>query len=211
MSSLLVWGLAAAAAVAWGLKLSSQAMPVPAHATIARQDVVAGGDLSRLLGQPPAAAEAVVADAAPPADGRFKLLGVVAPRPGQRFGLALISVDGQPARVARVGAEVAPGVTLVSVGHLRAELGGSGGPAIVLELPRLAEAQRGRPGEVPVAGNSPQLSAVAQPGLPPVMGVPGAGLPPGAVPVQGAAGDGLVPQPGAVSNVESAPQPVVGN
>jgi len=175
LTSLLIWAVVAATAVAWGLRLSARPLAVPGHASTAGPAPAAGADLSRLLGNAPP--EPVAVEATVPADARFKLLGVVAPREGQvGSGLALISVDGRPARAVAVGHELEPGLTVRRVDHRRVELGrGDGGASVALELPALAEASRGRPadgGAVPVQPVPPPVvmpgqpapAAVAQPG-----------------------------------------------
>lgn len=160
--TLLVWAAVLAGAVAWGLPLFTQSTPVPAGASLAVPSVPAGASLVRLLGQPPL--EPVADAPVVIADNRFRLLGVVAPRPGRSSGLALISVDGKPARAVGVGRELEPGLRVLTVAHRQVELGAGGGsPSVTLSLPPLAEAQRGRPGDMP-----------GQPGGP-------AGMPPGAV------------------------------
>ncbi len=166
--TLLIWGAVLAGAVAWGLPLFTHSTPVPPGASLAAPAPPAGTSLVHLLGQPPAApvepAPVVVADS------RFRLLGVVAPRPGQSLGLALISVDGKPARAVSVGRELEPGLRLLTVGHRQVELGaGAGAPQVTLTLPPLAEAQRGRPDDLP--------GQPAAAGMPPgavFQGVPGA-------------------------------------
>lgn len=180
MLSLLIWALVAACAVFWGLRLFTRPQPVPSGAVVATAPVAATGELDRMLGAPPvqAVAEAAVVQA----DSRFKLLGLVAPRAGRAggpgSGLALISVDGKPARAVAVGREVeAGGLRLLAVSQREADLGmARGAPTVKLVLPMLAEANRGRPGDLP--GMVPP----AQP-----MPLPGAGafgqpqrLPPGA-------------------------------
>ena len=102
--SLLIWAAVAAAAVYWGLRLWVRPLPVPAQAVVAVSQLPASGDLTRLLGAAPpqpAPNEPVAV-----ADSRFRLLGVVAPRAGQASGLALVSVDGKPARAVAVGREL---------------------------------------------------------------------------------------------------------
>jgi len=187
LTTLLIWAAVLAGAVAWGLPLFTRSTPVPPHASLATPAPPAGASLARLLGQPPAAPVEVAPVVV--ADSRFRLLGVVAPRGGRNNGLALISVDGKPARAFGVGRELEPGLRLLTVGHRQVELGAAAGaPQVTLTLPPLAEAQRGRPGEVPMAGFAPPQ------GLPPgavFNGVPGAmrvppmpmGQPPQPVPV----------------------------
>lgn len=187
LMTLLIWAAVAASAVYWGLRLFTPATAVPAGAVVADAPAPAAGNLERLLGVPPAqAAPADDEDAALPADSRFRLVGVVAPRGASGAGLALISVDGKPARTVAVGRELEPGVRLLAVGHRQAELGaGRGAPSMTLALPALAEAQRGRPGEAtapvqpPGAGAAP-MPAFARPGAPFVApgGVPAAAMMP---------------------------------
>jgi general secretion pathway protein C len=129
--TLAVWALAAASALAWGLKLFVRPAAVPAHTQVAVPAPQAQGDLSRLLG-----VEAVVevaAPAEPPPDARFQLIGVVSPRQAQaaREGLALIAVDGKPPRAYRVGALVDGQNVLQSVGARGATLGPRGGATLV--------------------------------------------------------------------------------
>ena len=75
--SLLIWAAVAASGVYWGLRLFTRPTPVPSGATVAAAPAPAAGALTRLLGEPPAAL--VQGDGPPPvADGRFRLIGVVA-------------------------------------------------------------------------------------------------------------------------------------
>jgi general secretion pathway protein C len=119
----LLCALAAASAVFWGVRIAApgaaaqavpeaQALAPPVDAR-AHQLLVA-----RLLGAMPLAAAGPASVAAPAQ--RFALLGVVARAAGQ--GVALISVDGQPARPLRVGALIAPGYRLQAVGPREAVL-----------------------------------------------------------------------------------------
>ncbi len=164
--SLLIWALVAACAVFWGLRLFTRPSAVPGGAVVATAPTAATGELDRMLGAPPvqAVAEAAVVQA----DSRFKLLGLVAPRAGQvsghGSGLALISVDGKPARAVAVGREVeAGGLRLLAVSQREADLGAAGGaPTVKLVLPMLAEANRGRLGDAP--GMAPPAQPLLQPG-----------------------------------------------
>lgn len=172
---MVVWGLTAVAAVAWGLRVGGKTTPVPAHATVATASAVAGGDLSRVLGATPVVAEQAAPP--PPGDARFKLLGVVAPRAGQAPSLAVVAVDGQIPRTLRLGREIEPGLVLHSVGHRRVELWASGRPSVVLELPALAEAQRGQPG-MPLLGPASRMPPGPGMFVPPPGSAPSP-LPPG--------------------------------
>ncbi|MCK6420585.1 MAG: hypothetical protein L6Q73_06715 [Aquabacterium sp.] len=173
--SFVVWALAAGGAAFWALRLGAPVTPVPAHAARAVADAsVPPADLARLFGVPPAAAPVEPSAPPPPsASSRFKLIGVIAPRAGGPQGLALLAVDGGPPRAYRIAARVANDWVVRSVGHRRVELApAAGGPAVVLELPLLAEASRGA---LPPAG--PQVAQAARAGGLP--GGPAAVMPPG--------------------------------
>lgn len=164
----MVWALAAAGALFWGLKLFVKAPSAPPHTQLASADGLAGGDLTRLLGAE-AAPEAPAPAAEPGADARFQLIGVVSPRSPQaaREGLALIAVDGKPPRAYRVGAVIEGDNVLQSVNARGVTLGPRGGAALVaLNLAPPAPAATGVP--TPFVSGMP---AAAPPVLP---GVPGA-------------------------------------
>lgn len=177
--SLLIWAAVAAAAVYWGLRLFVRPQPVPAQAVVASVAMPAGADLTRLLGAPPLQPPPDLA--VPVADSRFRLLGVVAPRAGQASGLALVSVDGKPARALAVGRELEPGLRLLTVSQRQADFGVTrGAPTLTLSLPMLAEAARGRPGDAAQDGG-----AGAVPGSPPGMMLGGGARQGGLAPLRG--------------------------
>jgi general secretion pathway protein C len=128
-----VWASAAASAVYWGFKLSSPAsgtapLPVAGQGTV----VPDPSAIARLLGSAPSATAAAPA---PSLASRFSLVGVAA-QGGQ--GVALIAVDGKPAKPFRVGSQIDEGLVLQSVEARRALLGPPGAAAAVaLELPPL--------------------------------------------------------------------------
>ena len=134
LATLLLWALAGATAVYWGLKLSaSPAGTAPAAA--APEPVVTDAQaLARLLGASPVLA---ANEAAPSAASRFVLMGVLAGT-ASGGGAALIAVDGKPAKPYRVGANVEPGLVLQSLGKGAARLGASmdGATTLALEMPR---------------------------------------------------------------------------
>jgi general secretion pathway protein C len=174
LGSLFIWALAAASAVFWGLKLWAQPLPVPSNATVVQAHQPLQGELARLLGADPVAPPEAKA-AAPVPDVRLTLVGVVSPGGSRhaREGLALISVDGKPARTYRVGAAVDGDRVLQSVSLRGATLGPSGGPAQVsLSLPPPVEAARGFPGAQRPPTGLPGLPG-AMPHTPPMgMGQP---------------------------------------
>ena len=123
--TLVVWTLAAASALYWGLKFSSNsqtgALVAPAAAVTPVDPVM----VARVLGAtgPQAVAQASLAS-------RFALQGVVAGSPGG--GAALISIDGKPATPFRVGNAVEEGLVLKSATQRQAMLAASpDGPALV--------------------------------------------------------------------------------
>lgn len=139
-----VWVAVAAVAVYWGLALFVRTAPVPAHAGVAAVAPPLRGDLSRLLGADPVVPVVVAPQAAP--DARFQLVGVVAPqsRRADGEGVALIAVDGKPARAYRIGAVVDGEHVLQSVQPRGAALGPRGGAAVVaLQIPPPAAANTG--------------------------------------------------------------------
>ena len=142
MTSLAHFAVAAAlvaSAVFWGLKLFVRAPVVPPHTTLAVASLPAAPDWERLLGVELAPVVAEVA--VPPPDTRYQLIGVVAPRGVQvatGAGVALIAVDGKPARAYRVGALIDGSLVLQSVQARSAALGPRGAPAnVTLQMPPL--------------------------------------------------------------------------
>lgn len=128
-----VWALAAGSIVFWGLRLAAPSdAPAPPAAAGTPQVALDPAAVARVLGAVPA--QAAVA-AAPEAASRFVLLGVVAD--AEQQGVALIAVDGKPPRPFRVGAAVADGFVLQSLGARTAALGASAdsATAFTLQLP----------------------------------------------------------------------------
>lgn len=141
----MVWALLAGSALFWGLKLASRPLLVPPQTQVAEPGAALQGDLTRLLG---VEAPAPVAEAAPAqaADARFALIGVVNPKTAQaaREGLALIAVDGKPARAYRVGAVIEGTHVLKAVSARGATLGlKDGGAQVALSIAPLAAAATG--------------------------------------------------------------------
>lgn len=138
IATLALWGLAAASAVSWGLRFSTA--PKAPAAPLAGTALQASGTdaVARLLGAgdagPARPAVAAAPDAPPPPAlaSRLVLQGVVAgPEPGA-LGVAVISLDGRPARPYRVGARIDDGLVLQAVHPRSATIGASrDGPAIV--------------------------------------------------------------------------------
>lgn len=155
LSAFVIWALIAATAVFWGLRLSVRPAPTPAHSVALGEGSAGRGDLTRLLGAPPV--EATVAATAPEATARFRLLGIMAPRRAHtdvpsHGGLALIAVDGKPARAYAVGSHLDTDLVLQSVSLRTASIGtAEGAKTVVLEIPPFAAPATGSlpPGGTP--------------------------------------------------------------
>lgn len=138
LCAFVIWALVAATAVFWGLRLFVAAPAAPAHAVPVGETAVLRGDLSRLLGSAPVALAAAVGT--PEAASRFRLIGVMAPRAVAASavngaGVALIAVDGKPAKAYAVGARLDGEVMLQSVSLRAASIAmGPGQAPVLLEL-----------------------------------------------------------------------------
>jgi general secretion pathway protein C len=132
LTSLLVWAVVAYSAVVFALQWGG-GVPVDA--------VVAGSEQKQVLPEVDALAVSKALGAAPVQSAsaslasRFVLVGVMDGGPTQ--GVALISVDGKPAKPYRLGQTVSDGFVVVGTGPKKAELGAQMGssPALVLDLP----------------------------------------------------------------------------
>lgn len=192
-----LWAAVAATVVYWGLKLFVDAPAAPSHA-VAVSNAPPRADVSRLIGAAPAAGPAAPAE---PANNRFKLIGVVAPRhEGGGNGIALLAVDDKPARPYRVGAGVDEHWVVQTVHRRGVSLGPNGGPAALnLELAPPQVAATGTLASAPdLSGRMPPSPAPAMPSVPQALPPPQpapqtAPMPPQAVPQPG----GAVPVPGA--------------
>lgn len=176
LSAFLVWALVAAGVVFWGLRLLAQPAPLPRHVQAIDTRVVASGDFARLFGTAQVAQSAapVVAVAE---SSRFKLLGVLAPvardaaHSPSEVGVALIAVDGKPARAYRVGAVIDGDNVLQSVRQRGAAIGPRDGATLVsLDLPPPAPAATGI---LPSAGAPATFTPAARPPTPTPLPAPG--------------------------------------
>lgn len=181
--TLLVWAALAASVVAWGLKLLAAPAPVPREARVADAGSAMRGDVTRVLGVDAAPSAPAAAASMPAAPARFQLIGVVAPRSARpvREGVALIAVDGKPAKAYVVGAKVDDGTVLKGVRARGADLGPREGAAtIALEVAPAAPAASGA------------LPSAAVPAAPAVV-VPAGTPPPPSRRARGLVGAGAVP------------------
>lgn len=181
-SAFLIWALVSATLLFWGLRLFARAPAAPIYAVAVDDSAAVRGDLTRLFGAAPTAS-AGPAPVASETSPRFKLLGIMAPRAGaaDRQGVALIAVDGKPARAFTVGTYLDDQLVLQSVSLRAAAIGPARGQsAVVLQMPPLVSAATG---SLPAVGGGgvpvPQARFVpaAQPPSFPVQGIPGQGAP----------------------------------
>lgn len=187
IAAFIVWAAVAACGVFWSLRVLVVPRPVPSQAQAVSSADGQRGDVLRLF-----AAEAAPAGAAPAAPGlasRFKLIGVMAPKDGERGreqGVALIAVDDKPPRPFRVGAALDSALVLQAVATRSAVIGPpQGAPALQLDLPPLPAPATGSLPPAPslTAPAAPAPAAPpAMPDAPPPSAVPAPdGAPPGGV------------------------------
>ncbi len=135
----LLWTLAALTATYWLMKSIGLAeAPVRAGTIAAQAPTVNSADLTRVLGPavltPATTATTAAAELAIDPASKMRLLGVVAGR--RNAGVALIALEGQPARPYRVGSKVTADYRLTRVATRSATLAPSadGAASITLEL-----------------------------------------------------------------------------
>jgi general secretion pathway protein C len=220
--SFVIWAVVAASAVFWLTRLLSRSDPAPPQTVTASAGAsVAAADMSRLLGSTRTASVEASAQPEPEADARFKLIGVVAPKSASPdSGLALIAVDGKPARPVLLGDVVDGPLVLLAVNHRRAELGPAGGEVTVrLELPAVPEPNQSKPAPRPVAPVYTPPPPAARPQVPPpqpavpgrVQGQTGQQVPgqvPGQMPRPGTTPAPQAPQPGIVTPAPMPNRPI---
>ncbi len=165
--ALVVWAAVAASVAYWGLRWLSRPTAVPANATPVSLDAAVKGDIRRLLAGPakPASGVENLSEASALA-GRLKLLGVIAPRDEtDRAGVALLSMDGKPARAVRVGMVIDGDYVLRTLTQRSAGIGKTEGPvATTLDLPLLPPPATGMLSTPPVLRSSTTPSVAAMQG-----------------------------------------------
>jgi general secretion pathway protein C len=226
-----IWALVAASAAFWGVKIFAASRPVPEGAQAPMVAVAAAGPMERLFGAIVVPTTPVAA--AHPESERFQLVGVIAPPngSGMQDGLAIVTIDGQPARAWRIGTTLDGNTTLLAVARRTADFGPHGGPsAFTLQLPEPAAAEtgtltpavsqtNGQPQAAQQQGeNSQHLAQPVAPGIPrnpPLrMGTPVPGRAfnqqPGNVPAVGVPQGRAAPAPGqaTVQQTDSEGRPV---
>lgn len=164
IAALLIWAAVAASLAYWGLRWLAPPVGVPHNAAPVTLETGVRGELQRLLTGPvrsegpqanPSAASALAS--------RIKVIGVMAPAPGQSAGVALLSIDGKPPKAYRVGALIDGDMVLQDLSQRSARIGPQDGANfLTIDLPGLPP---------PATGSLPPPSGVTQ--TPPAaMGVP---------------------------------------
>lgn len=141
IAAFFLWAATAACLAYWGLRVGVEARPLPESVQPVSTAMVLRGDVLRLFASPVPVTAPVASPTQPALASRFKLVGVMAPRTGERgagAGIALIAVDGKPPRPFRVGSAIDDTLVLQAVARRGATLGPAEGLAAVrLELPPL--------------------------------------------------------------------------
>lgn len=179
-AAFLLWGLAAAAAVFWMLRVAGMSdTAIEANPVAEPVPSISVAELAKALGPATVLAAtaqvALVAPSAPDPGASMRLLGVIAGR--KSGGVALISINGQVAQPYRVGSQVDDTYRLAKVDKRSATLASNqtADNAITLELPSTS---------TPVAASQQLIGASGRLGarfgeLPPteVIAAPIAGVP----------------------------------
>lgn len=132
ISTALVWAAVAYSLVGWVLRDNPNSSGASTRLASEQpfKDALDSQAVARALG-----AQAQVVQAAPSLASRFQLVGVL--NGDAATGVALISVDGKPAKPFRVGKSVAEGLVVQSTQAKRVQLGPSmdGPSTLSLDLP----------------------------------------------------------------------------
>ncbi len=173
----IIWAAVAASIAYWGLRWLAPQVGVPASATSVKLGGQVPGDFRRLF------ASATTADEGPAIDpsaasqllSRIRVIGAVAPgTPSGDDGVALLSLDGKPARAVKIGQTIDGDMVLLALNQRQAEIGPMGGPTLArIDLPRLSPAATSTLPPPSGATLNPPPSAV-----PPPPAMPPAATPP---------------------------------
>lgn len=138
-----LWLGVGASAVAWVMPWLSPASPQATATAVAVSAPVPPADWSPLLTRSPTGTEPVMAA---PDSARFRLVGVAGPLKSSGQGVALLSIDGKPARAFRPGELVEGQRVVLEVTAHTVRIGPPGGPAnLTLQAPLLPPPATGVP------------------------------------------------------------------
>ncbi len=99
----LVWSTCAFGLVFWGLRWLSKPLPVPDYSSAVSMVNAPRSDMTRMLTAPETAASAAPTTDQSALAARIQLIGLMAAPSGQGAGVALLTIDGKPAKAFRVG------------------------------------------------------------------------------------------------------------
>jgi len=170
--ALIVWAAVAASAAHWGLRWFVKPAAMPPGANAVSMTSTPRGDMIKLLSGPAPAPDAQQMPSQQSAlAARVQLLGVVAPRGGSNGpGVALLVVDGKPARAFKTGYAVDGDLVVQAVSQQGVQIGPRGGAtALSLELPLMQPAATG---SLPPPGMEMSGGASGRPGMQPNGGAP---------------------------------------
>lgn len=150
--ALIVWAAVAASAAHWGLRWFVKPASMPPGTNAVSMTSAPRGDITKLLSGPAPAPDAQQVPSQQAAlAARVQLLGVVAPRGGGNGpGVALLVVDGKPARAFKTGYAIDGDLVVQTVSQQGVQIGPRGGAAaLTLDLPLMQPAATG---SLPPAG-----------------------------------------------------------
>jgi general secretion pathway protein C len=193
--SLLLFAALCAIVAGWALQLLAPRAPIaPAGAVAQAQPPSDLSATGQLFGGLPRAADAVAE-----APSNIQVAGVIAAGPR---GVALLSIDGRPAKPFAVGEPVADGMKVRSVSGDEVELERAGQP-MRLAAPARASLAVLTSGPQRPTGGAASGAAPPPPGLPP--------LPPRTLPPAGAAAPVQESVPAQAGNFAPSPPPIPAN
>ncbi len=167
-----VWTLVGGSLMLLALRLLPAPLTAPPGVQALAPEAPPPASLTRLFGQSTVEAPPLVAT---PTDGRFRLLGVVAPREAglqTAQGVALLSIDGGPPKAYRVGQVIDGEMRLLAVEAGAVGLGQNGVIAVQLQLqapPAAATGSLPPPALGPLGATMQMPQAAAYPQGPPAM------------------------------------------
>ena len=164
LSAFFIWAAVAVSVAFWGLRWLAKPMAIPVNAVPVSMESGATGDFRKLLAGPPVAEESVIDPGAQSAlAGRIRLQGAFASgNASGEGGVALLALDGQPARAYRTGQLIDGDMVLQSVDVGGVRIGPRGeAPVLTLPLPTLP---------APTTGSLPAPTGVTPVGTTPTSG-----------------------------------------
>jgi general secretion pathway protein C len=129
--ALMVWAACAAGLAYWGLRWLAKPLPVPPHSSTVSLTPEPKGDMARLLTAPETSPEAAGPSAEQSAlAARIQLIGLMAAAGnGSGPSVALLAIDGKPAKAFRVGQTIDGEQVVQAITRQGVDIGLPGQPA----------------------------------------------------------------------------------